>query len=127
MRLLSFLSDIESALGAIDPAPRGGAWEAARMVNTTLGVAKLYLKARYNPSRIESLGGVQLQSHQLADGSVCLKAFLSWNGRDSESVHAIYDRPQLDWSGEARRLAEAWLSGSKVAEPVAYESLAAAS
>jgi hypothetical protein len=97
------------------------------MVNTSLGVAKLHLNTRYDPARVEPLGGVQLQSHRLADGSVCLKAFLSWNGRPAETVHAIFDRPHLDWGAEARRLAEAWLNGSKGIETVAYEALAAAS
>ena len=110
-RLLSFLSEIESALSTSEPAPEGGAWQSTRTVNHGLGLARLYLATRFNPERLQPLGSVQLQSHRLADGSVCLKAFLSWTGRDTETVHAIYDQPRLDWGGEARRLAAAWLSG----------------
>ena len=125
-RLLSFLSEIETALSAAEPAPAGGAWQGSRSVNSSLGLARLYLSTRYNAGRLEPAGAVQLQSHRLADGSVCLKAFLSWTGREAESVHAIYDRPQLDWRAEASRLAAAWLSGQSQAAAPAFEALAAA-
>jgi hypothetical protein len=120
-RLLSFLSEIEYALSADEPAPQGGAWQSTRTVNNGLGLARLYLATRFNPERTEALGAVQLQSHRLADGSVCLKAFLSWNGTGTETVHAIYDKPNLDWAQEARRLATAWLDGKAAAssEPLA--------
>lgn len=127
-RLLSFLSDIETALSAADPAPQGGTWQSTRTVNNYLGLGRLYLSTRFNPERLQPLGAVQLQSHRLADGSVCLKAFLSWTGRPAETVHAIYDQPYLDWGAEARRLAAAWLSGQShaAADPaMAYEPLAA--
>jgi len=84
-RLLSFLSDIETALSAADPAPQGGTWQSTRTVNNYLGLGRLYLSTRYNPERLQPLGAVQLQSHRLADGSVCLKAFLSWTGRQAET------------------------------------------
>ena len=120
-RLLSFLSDIESALSADEPAPEGGSWQTTRTVNNGVGLARLYLSSRHGSERTEALGAVQLQSHHLADGSLCLKAFLSWNGNGAETVHAIYDRPNLDWAVEARRLAKAWLEGKAAAsaEPLA--------
>jgi hypothetical protein len=35
-------------------------------------------------------------------------------------MHAIYDKPDLDWAVEARRLATAWLDGkTAAAEPLA--------
>jgi alkylation response protein AidB-like acyl-CoA dehydrogenase len=115
-RLLSFLSEIEFALNADEPAPEGGAWQSTRTVNHGLGLARLYLATRFNPERLQPLGSVQLQSHRLADGSVCLKAFLSWTGRTTEAVHAIYDQPRIDWAAEARRVAAVWLSGKAQAE-----------
>jgi len=119
-RLLSFLSDIESALSAGEPSPSGGTWQSTRTVNNGLGLARLYLSTRFNPERTQPLGAVQLQSHRLADGSHCLKAFLSWNGAGAEAVHAIYDKPGLDWAAEAHRLATAWLDGkTSAAEPLA--------
>ena len=122
-RLLSFLSEIEVALNLGEPAPEGGTWQSTRTVNNGLGLARLYLATRFNPERTQDLGAVQLQSHRLADGSLCLKAFLTWNGTGAEKVHAIYDKPNLDWTQEARRLATAWLDG-KIA--TGTETLAAA-
>jgi hypothetical protein len=129
-RLLSFLTEIETALGEIDPSPQGGAWEGNRMVNNCVGLARLFLSVRVGPDRLQPTGAIQIQSHRLADGSVCLKAYLSWTGSDAETVHAIYDRSQMDWRNEARRLASAWISGqsqSAAETPAgAYEPLAAA-
>jgi hypothetical protein len=124
-RLLSFLSEIETALGAVEPAPQGGSWQSTRMVNNCLGLARLHLSARLGNETLHPLGAVQLQAHRLADGTQCLKAFLSWNGRDSEAVYAIYDNPRLNWRLEARRLADAWLQGQAAASEI-YEPLAAA-
>ncbi len=57
------------------------------------------------------MGAVVLQSYTLADGTLCLKAFLSWSGSQTESVQAVYARPETDWPAQAKRIAEAWLSG----------------
>jgi hypothetical protein len=111
-RLLSFLCDLEHALAADDPAPAGGSWTASRAVNYHLGLARLTLGVRAaDGATVEPRGTVLLQSYQLADGSTCLKAALSWHSSSASAVHAIYAKPEVNWSGEARKVAAAWLAG----------------
>jgi hypothetical protein len=111
-RLLSFLSDIEQALAADDPAPAGGAWDAARTVNYHLGLARLMLHVRpAEGGKVEPRGTILLQSYQLADGSPCLKAALSWHGSAANVMRAIYAKPDVNWTGEARKVAAEWLAG----------------
>ena len=76
-RLLSFLSDIECALAADDPAPSDGCWETTRTVNYNQGLARLVLGVRLPDGKTESRGNIMLQSFLLADESTCLKAVLS--------------------------------------------------
>jgi len=52
-----------------------------------------------------------LQAFNLADGSLCLKAYLSWTGTSSEVIHAIYAKPGISWDVEGQRVAELWLDG----------------
>jgi hypothetical protein len=110
-RLLSFLSDLERALQMDDPSPRGGAWENTRTVNYGQGLARLMLSTRNELEMLQPLGSILLQSFQLADGTVCLKIFLNWNGSESQAAHAIYAREDVNWTSEARQLASAWLNG----------------
>jgi len=110
-RLLSFLTDIEHALLASEPSPRKGAWQNLRTVNFQGGLARLTLGSADSSAALEPMGAVVLQSYTLADGTLCLKAFLSWSGSQTESVQAIYSRPETDWPAQAKRIAEAWLSG----------------
>lgn len=111
MRLLSFLSDIERSLIAESPVIEGGAWETTRMVNFHHGLARLTLTAR-SATEVPLPGGVVfLQAFTLADGSLCLKATLSWNGSESTAVVPVYSTPSLNWKLEASRIASAWLEG----------------
>jgi len=122
MRLLSFLNDVEHALNADDPAPQGGTWENSRTINYHQNVARLTLAARDASGSVQPLGAVTLQAFELADGTRCLKAYLSWTASQSEAIHAVYAKPDLNWAAEARRVAAGWLnaparSESEVAAP----------
>ena len=111
-RLLSFLSDLERALAADDPSPSDGCWENARSVNYHLGLARLLLCVRLpDGGKSESRGSILLQSYQLADGSPCLKAALSWTGSDRNTVRSVFARPDVDWTREARKIAAEWMAG----------------
>ena len=113
MRLLSFLADIERALIAGSPDLEGGAWETQRMVSFHHGLARLSLAAR---DGVELPGGsIFLQSFSLADGSLCLKASLSWKGSEAVQVVPVYSTPTLSWKHEASRIAHAWLQGPPAA------------
>lgn len=106
MRLLSFVSDIEEALIADATA---AAWETQRMVNFHKGIARLTLTPRSNATAAG--GTILVQTFALADGSLCLKASLNWNGSDAQPVIAVYSTPSLDWRLESSRIASAWLEG----------------
>ena len=127
-RLLSFLSDIERALIAGEASPQGGTWDNIRTVNYHHGLARLTLAMRRDSELAQPLGTVLMQSFRLADGTICLKAFLSWTGNPAQTVHAIYERTDSDWKIEARRVANAWLHGraKEVSADASGERLAAA-
>lgn len=110
-RLLSFLTDFERSLADDDPAPDDGTWETSRMVNYHLGLARLDLQVRVGelPS---SRGQVLVQGYQLADGTPCLKATLSWTGTERTTEHAIYAKPDVNWTSEARKIAAQWMAGA---------------
>jgi hypothetical protein len=111
MRLLSFLSDIERALVAESPVVEGGAWASQRMVNFKQQLGRLSLTARPGADLPVTGGTVFLQSFALADGSLCLKANLSWNGSETSTSVAVYDVPGVNWKLEASKIASAWLNG----------------
>jgi hypothetical protein len=111
MRLLPFLSDIERALIAQSPVVEGGAWETHRMVNFHYGLARLTVTARSGAEMRVTSGTIFLQSYVLADGSLCLKASLNWNGSDALPVFSIYPSSTLNWKYEASRIASTWLQG----------------
>jgi hypothetical protein len=111
MRLLSFLSDIERALIAESPVVDGGAWETQRMVNFHVGLARLTLAARPGAELPVTGGSILVQSFELADGSLCLKASLNWKDSEVSPVIAVYSTPTLNWKLEASRIASAWLEG----------------
>lgn len=118
-RLLSFLSDVERALVADDPAPSDGVWETARTVNYHLGLARLTLGVRLPAGgKNEPRGSILLQSYMLADGSPCLKAALSWTGTDRNVVRSIYSRPEVNWVSEARKVAAEWMGGPPAKEEI---------
>jgi hypothetical protein len=108
--MLSFLSDVERALAADDPAPDDGAWETSRTVNYHLGLARLTLNVR-SASGLAPRGSVLLQGYQLADGTPCLKAALHWHGSEANQTRAIYTKPDINWTSEARKVAAEWMAG----------------
>jgi hypothetical protein len=126
-RILSFLTEIENALVVDSPAHPHGAWANSRIINYQSGLARLSLGARPDATTTRTLGSILLQAFDLADHSFCLKANLSWSDKEAgtEIVHALYDKPGVDWAGEARQIAAKWLSGPPMSkfedaqEPVA--------
>jgi hypothetical protein len=119
MRLLSFLSDIERAIITHPPAFDGGGWVTARSVNFQQGVARLTLHARNGGERAPASGAIFLQAFALADGSVCIKASLTWKESDAFPAIAVYSTPTVNWNAEAGRVASAWLEGPPAAEAAA--------
>lgn len=111
-RLLCFLSDIERALAADDPAPADGRWDNARTVNYSLDLARLCLNARLGDDTLQPRGIILLQGYTLADGTSCLKAALTWAGSGVETIQSIYTKPGINWTSEARRVAALWLGGA---------------
>jgi hypothetical protein len=113
-RILSFLSEIENALQSEAPAHTLGPWSNGRIINYQSGLARLSLGVKADATApLRPLGSILLQAFDLADHSFCLKANISWTEKDagSEIVHAIYDKPGVDWVGEARQIAAKWLAG----------------
>jgi hypothetical protein len=126
-RLLSFLSDLERAIQADDPAPDGGRWQNSRAVNYRDGLARLQLAVARPDQPLQPRGTVQVQSFCLADGSACLKAQLGWAGTDATLIHSIFSKPGCNWKTEARRLAALWMAGAPAgATPVPLEQPAQA-
>ena len=124
MRLLSFLDGIEKTIQAEDPSPRGGTWQNHRAINFQLGLARLSLGSRQALTPAQMLGGIMVQSFALADGSLCLKATLSWEGQAAEEcVHSVYAEPTVDWLAASRRIASAWLAGPPAAAKVESEEV----
>ncbi len=110
-RLLSFLTDIEQALRAETASNGVPAWEIGRMVNYHHGLARMTLVAPEGAEAVAPGGAIFLQSFLLADGTLCLKASLKWQGSDAFPVIAVYSKPQLDWKTKAAQIASAWLAG----------------
>jgi hypothetical protein len=52
-----------------------------------------------------------LQGFALADGSLCMKANLTWQGTENSAMYAIYAKPKIDWRLEASQIADKWLDG----------------
>ncbi len=117
MRLLSFLTEIEKALVAESPALDGGAWAATRIVNFHQGLARLSLSPRAGNE--SAPGAIFVQAFSLADGSLCLKASLGWQGHEACPVLAVYSTPQTNWKLEASRIGSVWLEGPQEFAPTA--------
>jgi hypothetical protein len=110
-RLLSLLTEIEHAVIAAEAAPAGGRWNTQRLINFNQGLARLTL-AVYSVAELgETRGAILLQSFTLADGSLCLKANLSWAGTENTSAYAIYAKPEINWRNEANQIALKWIEG----------------
>lgn len=110
MRLLSFLTDIERAIRLETNADETSIWNTSRIVNFKTGLARLTLALSEADSEMPE-GTVLVQHFELADGSFCLKASLTWQGNESNSIVSVYDTPLLNWKLEAVRIAAAWLAG----------------
>lgn len=107
MRLLSFLTAIERTLAAEASTGETRDWESNRIVNFHRGLARLILAPRAgNPG-----GSIFVQSFAIANGSLCLKATLAWQGSDSQQVISVFSTPELNWTNEATRIAATWLQG----------------
>jgi hypothetical protein len=125
MRLLSFLTSIESSIIAESPVIEGGAWESSRMVNFEQGLGRLILTPRSRSELPLPGGTIFLQAFALADGSQCLKATLSWEDSTVTTSIAVYSTPTLNWKLEASRVASAFLEGPPAAssDPLPAEGL----
>lgn len=122
-RLLSFLAETEQAIRAEKTEPRTScSWDNSRSVNYSSGVARMAFGARESSGDTRPLGGLLLQSYELADETICMKATLSWEDSDMQFCLPIFAKPLLDWDAEAKRLAETWLAGptpAGTARPIA--------
>ena len=110
MRLLSFLTEIERAIRLETNADETSIWDTARIVNFKTGLARLTLAVRETDSGMPH-GSVLVQHFALANGSFCLKASLTWDGTEANTVVSVYDTPLLNWKLEAVRIASTWLAG----------------
>lgn len=111
MRLLSFLTDIEKALRTAAAANNDTTeWECSRMVNFHQGMARVTIGERHGDA-VATRGAMFLQRFALADGSLCLKTSLHWDGSDVTPVVAVYSKPGLDWQRESQNIAALWLAG----------------
>jgi len=113
IRLSSFLSHVERGFSASDPILKGGAWDTSRTLNYNIGLGRLSLGVRPGQTLVEPLGAILVQAFDLADGSTCLKVSLSWSGHEdaSDCARSIYEKPTVDWTAEASRVAATWLAG----------------
>jgi hypothetical protein len=118
-RLLSLLTEIEHAVLAAEAAPAGGRWQTQRLINFNQGLARLTLAVEAEADLAETRGAILLQSFTLADGSLCLKANLSWTGTEHTSAYSIYAKPAIDWRNEASQIALKWLEGKPALQAVA--------
>jgi len=124
-RLLAFLAETERSIRAEKTEPRpGAAWEMSRSVNYGLGLARLTLASRDSSGALSALGAVLLQSSKLADGTLSLRANLSWQDAGAEVSHPIYAKPEVDWRAESVRLSSSWLAGPPAKAPAAVEDSA---
>jgi len=114
-RLLTLLTRIERAVIANDPNPEGGTWETQRLINFHQGLARLTLSIHTATGATSVQGIVLLQDFALADGTQCVKASMSWEGVEKNSVYSIYSKPTLDWNREAAQIGSQWLDGHMAA------------
>jgi hypothetical protein len=110
-RLLSSLTQIEHAILKNSASNNGPTWEVSRMVNYHHGLARMTLTPPAGSDPSQARGAIFLQSYTLADGTLCFKVSLNWQGSDCFPVISIFTKPGLDWHAEAVRIAAAWLAG----------------
>lgn len=110
-RILTLLTEIERALVANDPTPDGGMWDTLRLINFHQGLARLTLSVRSSAGVTSGRGIILLQHFNLADGTQCVKANLTWQGVEKPVVYSIYSKPLVNWHLEAGQIAVQWLDG----------------
>jgi hypothetical protein len=110
-RLLSFLTEIESAIAKESASNMGPSWDASRIVSYHQNLARMTLTSPKGAESPAPGGTVFLQSFLLSDGSPCLKASLSWEGTAATAALSVFSKPELDWKAEARKIATLWLNG----------------
>ncbi len=116
-RLLSLLTEIEKAVRAGQEALGGPALDSSRMVNFRAGLARIQWRAAAGAGA-DPRGHIQLQHFALADGRACIKAAMGWHGVDLRRTVEIFAAPDVNWTTEAQRVAEAWLDGpGQLGEP----------
>jgi hypothetical protein len=116
-RLLSLLSKIETAL------TEQGASIVARPMQRSVSYHKGLARLAFADG-----GAIALQSFSLADGQICVKAALSWAGREGQVIHAIYPHSEThDWAASAESVALAWMSGPASALPLPQSNAVSAS
>lgn len=109
MRPLSFLSQVEDTIRALNPTALSG--QTARAIDFRQGLARLQLTAKGDV--------VVVQCFELADGRDCLKAVVHW--ADSEECRELSVYPNEGnrltiWQQSAQKLAELWLDGAPDAQ-----------
>lgn len=118
MRLLSFISEIEKVLVANSPTADGPGWATLRVVNFGCRLARLSLVARASGGIPAAGAALVVQALQLADGTRCLKATIDWPEGARSRSFLLYGHPEIDWPGEAARLAAVMLDGPAPAASV---------
>jgi hypothetical protein len=111
VHLLSFFSSVERTLVAESGAAGGGKWKSQRMLDFQHGFGRLTLTPRPDCVSDKRSGAIFVQAFSLANGSLCLKASLTWNGSEALSVITVYPTTTSSWRAEASRIATAWLAG----------------
>lgn len=115
MQILSFLSEIGDALNKQSVSDMGPTWDIARIVNYHEGLGRMTLTPPAGADETQWRGVIFLQTYELADGSLCLKANLGWQGNERYSTITVYSKPGLNWRKETAQIASAWLAGPPVA------------
>lgn len=119
MQLLTFLSEIGDSLTKQSVADMGPTWEISRMVNYHQGLGRMVLTPPAGADESQMHGAIFLQTFQLADGSLCLKANLNWHGTEQVSAITVFSKPGLNWRSATKQIATAWLAGPPTAAPAA--------
>lgn len=102
-RLLSLLTLLEEELARRTSGP--ASHPGQRSVNYHKGLARI--------SFGENVGAVQLQSHRLPEGQLCVNAALIWAHQETVGRVVLYPRGAgYDWRAAMAQVAQAWLAGS---------------
>ena len=115
MQLLSFLSEIGDALIKQSISDMGPTWDITRIVNYHQGLGRMTLTPPAGADETQMRGVIFLQIYHLADGSLCLKANLSWQGSEQFSTITVFSKPGLKWRTATSQIASTWLAGPPTA------------